>query len=253
MENLRKPFQGTVNIIRFNWHFYAFAVTCLIATLILTFVLTPDWKYYMILMSIVVILPVAISLLISWYIYDFSPLYKFQFVKPGKPGSQVCINIHSGFDETSRMLKEKNNCAQFLVFDFYDPVKHTEISIRRARKAYPSFPGTRSISTDFIPCENHSADRIYLIFAAHEIRNDEERNTFFKELSRILKADGDIVIVEHMRDKLNFIAYNIGFFHFLPRKLWLNQFNKSGFFIADEGKPNPFITYFRLKKNGSPY
>ena len=25
MENLRKPFQGILNIVRFNWHFYVLA------------------------------------------------------------------------------------------------------------------------------------------------------------------------------------------------------------------------------------
>ncbi len=44
--------------------------------------------------------------------------------------------------------------------------------------------------------------------------------SFFNELNRVLKPNGQIVVTEHLRDLNNFLAYNIGFFHFLQdRKL----------------------------------
>ncbi len=94
-------------------------------------------------------------------------------------GKQL-VNINAGFDETSLLLKEKYPDSDLIVFDFYDPVKHTEISIERARKAYPQFPGTTKISTNNIPLKDNSADYIFLLLAAHEIRNDEERIDVFQ-------------------------------------------------------------------------
>ncbi len=69
--------------------------------------------------------------------------------------------------------------AHLQVFDFYDPHLHTEISIKRARKAYPAHPNTQSIQTSSIPLPNEVADSIFLVLAAHEIRNHAERARFF--------------------------------------------------------------------------
>lgn len=252
MDPVRKPFQGTLNIIRFNWHFYVIAVAGLAISLLLFVRIVPEWKTSGTVLTVLFSLPILISLIVSWYIYDLSPLYKFQYLQRPDNMTGVCINIHAGFDETSILLQANAMCSELTVFDFYDPLKHTEISIKRARKAYPPFPGTQSITTDHIPCDDNSVDRIYLIFAAHEIRKGEERNIFFKELRRILKSSGDIIIIEHLRDGWNFMAYTLGFFHFLPRKLWLNQFKQSGFRIAKESRLNLFITCFILKKDGNP-
>ena len=46
------------------------------------------------------------------------------------------------------------------------------------------------------------------------LATETERTLFFKELHRILKREGELVIVEHLRDLPNFLAYTIGFFHY---------------------------------------
>jgi ubiquinone/menaquinone biosynthesis C-methylase UbiE len=73
----------------------------------------------------------------------------------------------------------------------------------------------------------NSVDYIFLIFAAHEIRNEAERTSFFKQLKNVLKDDGKIIVTEHQRDLPNFIAYTIGFFHFYTNKTWKKIFTQS--------------------------
>lgn len=128
--------------------------------------------------------------------------------------------------------------------------KHTEISIKRARKAYPAYPNTITTTTSDLPLQTSFADKIFVIFSAHEIRNEMERITFFNELNRIIKPNGEIYIIEHLRDLPNFLAYNIGFFHFLDKQCWLKVFSKSNLTIRRKQKINPFITNFTLTKNG---
>ncbi len=149
------------------------------------------------------------------------------------------------------MLQAKYAGCELTVLDFYDPRKHTEVSIRRARKAYADFPGTQSVDTKSIPLPDDSADAIFVILAAHEIRRDDERAAFFRELRRIVKPSGRIVVAEHLRDFANFLAYTIGFFHFLPRATWIETFRPSALEIASEAKVNPFITAFILTKHGT--
>lgn len=252
METLnRKPLQGVANIIRFNWHFYAIAFS-LVFTL---FFVKKYFSFYLNTISTLAIIftitTTFISLAVSYYIYDFSDLYSLKWIDflQIKPESTI-VNINAGFDETSIILKEKYPNTNLKVFDFYDSKKHTEISIERARKVYPTFPNTQNINTEKIPMEENSVDYIFLIFAAHEIRNPEERVLFFKQLHNIIKPIGKIIVVEHQRDMNNFIAYTIGFLHFYSNKTWKAIFKCANLSIESEFKITPFITTFILQKNG---
>jgi SAM-dependent methyltransferase len=250
MEKIRKPFQGVANIIRFNWHFYVLSLTAILFILILTIYFNETYRSYLYLLSFLIFLPVFISLFVSYYVYDVSKLYKLNWIDDDAEKINI-IHINAGFDETCVLLKEKFPLAQLAVLDFYDPLKHTEVSIMRARKAYPPYPNTIPISTNLLPFENNSTDKIFVIFAAHEIRNEKERITFFNELKRILKPNGQIVITEHLRDVPNFLAYNIGFLHFYSKQTWINTIQAADLYLKKEQKITLFISTFTITKNGA--
>ncbi len=250
MEALRNPFEGVYNIVRFNWHFYVLAFAVIFLLLLGGSLLCPSFAPFTIGVSILIALTLGSSLLISYYIYDRSALYSLSWLDPlalRKGG--LIVNIHAGFDESSCLLKHKFPEAELRVLDFYDPAKHTEVSIRRARKAYPAFPGTQTISTSELPLREGSCDLIFLILAAHEIRNEQERLLFFKGLKQALKPEGKIIVTEHLRDLPNFLAYTIGFFHFLPESHWKKAFHESGLRIEQRFRITPFINTFILTKH----
>lgn len=247
MEQLRNRFEGVSNIVRFNWHFYLISATLIACLLGLNYWSGKQYQFLILIAIAAIIITTLTSLLVSFYIYDVSDLYQFKWLDllQIKPGAQI-INIHSGFDETSNLLSRKFPASSLTVLDFYDPLLHTEVSIKRARKAYPPFKGTQSISTSALPLSDQFADYIFSIFSAHEIRNQEERNIFFKELKRVAKPSGKIIVVEHLRNTSNFLAYNIGFLHFLSSKTWYNTFKKSGLNIHQQISITPFIKAFIL-------
>jgi hypothetical protein len=252
MEQLgRTSFQGVTNIIRFNWHYYIIAL--LVITVLSYFQNLLPFHAGVLAKTILVFttLNTLISLAVSFYIYDYSNLYSFNWLNNLAIGKDsLLVNINAGFDETSLILSRKYPDSKLVVFDFYDAEKHTEISIERARKAYPSFPNTKKISTNTIPLEECSINYIFLLLSAHEIRNEEERIDFFNCLSKTLVNEGKIVVVEHLRDFNNFIAFNFGFFHFYSNKNWRKIFNKAGLSVHSESKLTPFISTFILSKNG---
>lgn len=249
MEGIRKPFQGVSNIIRFNWHFYLIAFAVLTGSLIVAGLLPPALKPVVYVLCSLIALSMIFSLAVSYYIYDASGLYKMNWLSViDSTNPQQLINIHAGFDETSALICQRYREADLAVFDFYDPQKHTEVSIRRARAAYPPWPGTNSVTTSKIPVGDLSADVVLLIFAAHEIRNKEERINFFIELRRILRHDGKILVVEHLRDLPNFMAFNIGFFHFYPSRTWCEVFQQAGLSITQIKSINPFVKLFLIAK-----
>lgn len=248
----RKPFQGVTNIIRFNWHFYIIALVTIIILFLVKSMAPPAGNLVATIFIFLIITSTIVSLTASWFIYDHSNLYSINWLNNLNIGEENrLININAGFDETSAILEEKYPHSNLQVFDFYNPQKHTEISIERARKAYPAFPGTRVISTNNISLQRESADYFFLILAAHEIRNDEERIYFFKQIANALTINGRIIVTEHLRDINNFIAYNIGFFHFFSKKNWKKTFTNADLLIDAEIKITPFISTFILKKNGS--
>lgn len=87
---------------------------------------------------------------------------------------------------------------------------------------------------------------MFLILSAHEIRNERERHVFFRELKRILKPGGHIVVTEHLRDLPNFLVYTIGFFHFMPAGAWRRAFRDTGLRIEQQFSITPFIRTFIL-------
>lgn len=246
---MRKPFQGVLNIIRFNWHFYVLSLGFLLLFLILS-IIYEALSNSLWAVGLTVLWLNIISLLVSYYVYDFSALYSFNWLEAQGGGGTV-VNISAGFDETSGILCRKFPAAELIVLDFYDPKKHTEVSIRRARKAYPLFPGTQRIETVSLPLEKNSADKIFVILSAHEIRDKVERIGFFKELKHLLKPAGRIFIVEHLRDTANFLAYNVGFFHFYSKATWCEVFQAAELKMEKEIKITPFISTFILEKNGN--
>ena len=252
VETMRKPFQGTWNIIRFNWHFYLLALGLLLLLTLLAAYVEEPLRLVLYLLSLGIISTTLLSLLVSCYVYDFSELYTLEWLNGLKVEDRSSIvNIHAGFDETSVLLSGKFGSTAMSVLDFYDPAQHTEVSIKRARKAYPPYPGTIKAASAALPLPDNSTDTVFVIFSAHEIRNEEERTAFFKELNRVIKPAGQIVVTEHLRDTVNFLAYTIGFFHFYSKASWLKVFQSSALSLQKEVKVTPFISTFILTKYGA--
>src|SRR5687767_678434 len=120
MDNLkRKRFQGVTNIIRFNWHFYAIAMVAAVLLLTASQFVSPDIKLFVTDSILVGIVLVFLSLSVSFYVYDCSPLYTLDWLGslPITERSAL-VNINAGFDETSFLLSRKYPGAELHVFDF---------------------------------------------------------------------------------------------------------------------------------------
>jgi len=252
MEAVRKPFQGVVNIVRFNWQFFLFALLLSLLLVCLAYSLGQPYRLLSVIALCLVIVNTAVPLAVSYYVYDLSGLYKLSWLDDMNVQQKtVVLNINAGFDETSALLSLRYPEALLKVYDFYDPLKHTEVSIKRARKRYPPFQGTVAINTLSLPSADMEADYILISFAAHEIRDEGERDAFFRELKRVLKPSGEIIVMEHLRDGPNLLAYNIGFLHFLSHSTWYRTFEKAGLQVISEHKVTPFISKFVLSKYGN--
>jgi ubiquinone/menaquinone biosynthesis C-methylase UbiE len=248
MELNRRPFQGVLNILYFNWHFYVVAGVVIVAALFVRHFLPETIRPLAFWGALLAFLTLAVSLLVSFYIYDLSDLYQLRWL-PSVDNKRI-LNINAGFDETSALIRQKHPTTNLTICDFYNPNTHTEVSVKRARRAYPPLANTIQVATDELPFPDHSFDYALAILSAHEIRDEGERIRFFQELHRVTKPTGQIFVTEHLRDLNNFMAYTIGFFHFHAKSSWLRTFEQANLTLKQEIKITPFISTFILNKNG---
>lgn len=190
------------------------------------------------------------SLWAAHLIYDQSPLYHWGWLTTtlSAPLRQL-VNIHKGFDETSEALQQLFPQTRLTIFDLYNPLISTEPSIARARRYRPAKLPAISVDAAQLPLETSSCDGILLFMAAHEIRTAEGRTCFFAELQRILGPGGQALLVEHLRNLPNALAFGPGCLHFYPRREWRRLIQESGFQLKEEHAITPFVRLFVLQKS----
>lgn len=247
----RRPYQGVMQILQYNWTFYAAAlVLSVMGVVMLLTVALAWWMRVGVRVAIFLTMFWAVaSLVVSHYVYDRSGLYEFDWLTallPQPPA--VWVNIHAGLDETSGLLAQLYPHSHGQILDIYDPAQMTEPAIKRARQLTPAeLPSTPA---DFraLPRASQSCDVVFVLFAAHELRADAARQLFFRELHRVLRPRGNVIVVEHLRDVPNVLAFGPGAWHFLARRVWLYTADATNFVVTREQQLTPFVRAFCLSK-----
>ncbi len=243
----RGKWDGMLAIARFNWPFYAAAGVVLLVALavigcfpVMGGLAAAGSAYFLIG-----------SLGVSHWVYDRSDLYQWSWLGRALGDARIggMVLCHSGFDEASAMLKRKFPQASWRVLDHYDPAVMTEASIRRARKLFPPTDGTLTARFDRWPLADGSQDVVFGMLAIHELRSDTGRAAWFSEAKRCLADDGRIILVEHVRDLANFVAFGPGFLHFHAVSSWRKSWEAGGFTRDDDFRITPFVRVFVLKKS----
>lgn len=242
----RRKFQGVLNILSFNRHFYVAGLFVLALIIGSQFIFNwADNLYWLVILAF--IYGLVTPLIVSAYVYDFSGFYDFTWLKEMNiedTKDKFNLNINAGFDETSYIIQHILPLSHLQVYDFYNAKQHTEPAIIRARKVSRVFPNTQQINSNSIPLTDNSVDNIFLLSAIHEIRQHDEKVQFLKECRRVSKPNGNVIMVEHLRDFPNFAAFTIGFTHFFSKSTWKKAFEEAGFKTFKETKFTPFMSIF---------
>jgi SAM-dependent methyltransferase len=189
------------------------------------------------------------SLLVSHFIYDRFPLYDLSWIT--RALSRVpnrWLNIHCGFDETSRLLADLFPGAAFDVADIFDPRFMTEPSINQARHIGKAAIAATTARFDDFPFSSSAFEAAFCIFAAHELRLARQRATLFLEIARVLTPGGELFLMEHSRDVWNFLAFGPGFLHFFSQSAWRQTAAEAGFLVQSELSRTPFVRVYVLRK-----
>ena len=192
------------------------------------------------------------SLLVSYYVYDLKSVTRWQWIPAALSFSpQRWVNIHAGLDQSTAILAQFFPGTQHKVVDIYDPLEMSEPSIARARRLHTPTEAVVSGRLDALPVPDREGDTVFLLFSAHEIRKRCRRADFFLECSRVMTDSGQLLLVEHMRDWINFVAFGPGFLHFHPRSEWLRLARDAGLKVQREQYLTPFVRCFLITKAGA--
>lgn len=268
----RGPYQGVVNIVRFNAPVYGAGVlVCLLGLLssVLASVLVEGlgggtWSLDEVARAegvvrrlgasaaLLALVLTAGSLLASYLTYDRSGLYTWACLEPHLPTplSRVA-HVHTGLDETSASLRRRFPRAELHVFDASAPAAQPEPSIARARRLIPLYPGTIAVGLGPLPLPEGSVDLLLLPMAAHEVRDATTRARWLATLSRALRPGGRLIVVEHLRDLPNTLAFHVGVLHFLSRRTWHQTFAEAGLVRVHEGHVTSLLALFVLERRAA--
>ena len=241
---------GMVHIVRFNWPFYAVAI----ALVGVAVALTARGPASGATLAVAVIAAgaawfVAASLVVSFWVYDGSDLYRWRWLeRVALPRSGSFVQLQAGYDETSASLRVRFPDADWRLFDVFDSRRTIAPSLARARRSGPPPATTESVPAAMLPLPDESVDAVLSLLAVHEVRDEVERHALAREVRRVLRSDGAWIVAEHLRDVANLMAFGPGFFHFLPRRTWLETFDSAGLRVADEFRVTPFVTVFVVRR-----
>ncbi len=244
----RAPYQGLLQIFRYNQPFYIRTFGGVAIATVLSARLPSPFGALLLLACAIAVFWSCSSLLVSHYVYDRSPLYSLQWLSGLLSRSPArWINIHAGLDETSGTLASIFPGSAGRSVDIYDPQEMTEPSIGQARRLEQSRP--HSADWRALPAADHDFDAAFLVFTAHELRHHEARVKLFEEVARVLRTAGELVLVEHLRDWWNFGAFGPGFLHFFSESTWQQAACAAHLTIRHRCTVTPFVRVFVLRRS----
>jgi len=189
------------------------------------------------------------TLFVTWRIYDVSGLYQFEWLEPEVRQADRLLNVTIGFDESSGLLRQR--------FPWLDISPITiggdgvgGASIVRASRYAPAESGAWRAGVGDWP-DLPLCDVVLFFFAAHEVRSLDKRRALFESASHVVPEGARAVVVEHLRDWPNFLAYGPGAHHFLTLADWHATFEPY-WRLAFETSFTPWLRIFYLRKRQEP-
>lgn len=242
-----KRTNGALRIFVYNWPTYAVTWVFALAILLIAFGV-PEYRWPLVSIGVLPLVWSVASLAISHFIYDRSALLSGQWLSALLPMSvQRWATVHAGLDaevELDRVMP--GDCVARL--DIFDQGLMTASSIKRARTHTSPATAAVSCSPASLKIEDQVCDVVVVAFTAHEIRNRRAREQFFNELRRCVRPGGRIVLIEHLRDLMNFLAFGPGYLHFMPRSEWLRLADKANFTVAREERIAHWVMALSLER-----
>ncbi len=153
------------------------------------------------------------------------------------------VNVTTGFDDSTATLHRLLPATAGEAVDVFDPAIDHETALLAARRRFPT-SGRSGLATDLGPTLGDKVyDAAFLLMSAHETRG-RDRDSLFEAIAKSLSPCGRLVLVEHLRDRPNRVAFGPGASHFQSRETWVRVAADAGLALGDEVRLTPYARGF---------
>jgi hypothetical protein len=234
-------FVGALEIVRFNWPAYALAGA--VVSVCVLAVPMGGWISALAGAALLVTVWLTVaSVVVSHWVYDCSAIAHWDWVPAWIASPARCLAVQTGFDATHGRLAAL--VPSLTVVDLYGTPGVGGASVERARRLHPPSAPARTA----LPPDTHTCDAAVAAFALHEIHEPDERARCFRSLANALAPGGRLLVVEHLRDTSNLLAFGPGAFHFLPEREWRRCGDAAGLRLARSAPITPYVRAFLWTK-----
>ncbi len=249
----RRRFQGVENIVRFNAPAYVAAAAVVVFGLVVAVVGAVASSTIVVVGGVCAAALAGVlslgSLVGSWAAYDSSDLYSWQCLQPFVTDDvKVVAHVHTGLDESTDVFAALFVGADVLVFDASAPHAQPAPSIVRARRLVPLHPATIPVGLGPLPVLAASVQLLILPMAAHEVAAADIRANWLRQLAVSLSPQGRMLVIEHLRDLPNTLAFHVGVLHFLSARTWRTTFAAAGLDVVESRRVAPLLQLFVLAR-----
>lgn len=230
-----RQYSGTTSTLLYNWPIFAGALFFGVTALLVSFWLPLLWGWLLLVSGLGVLGLMASILITTFIVYDWGAKHEYDRLAElgGLGRANVVIDITCGKLRSTRGLLANFRPGYYFLIDIYDAQKMTDQALRRARDIEPPLQAEqriyrRSGRPNSLPLPHNWADVIYCGFSLHEIQDAADQQALFAEFARVLKPHGRLLIAEHGRDLLNFLAFGPGAFSFFAPTVWQKHLARTG-------------------------
>lgn len=184
----------------------------------------------------------SVALFATWRVFGPDAPGRWEWIRSAASSSRSWLNLTTGFDDSTGWLRITAPGAGTAI-DVFDPTRRHAAALGRARSSFPP-PGPPVRIADLTDTiQPASVDIVFLLMSAHETHG-HDRAALFAAAHRALVAGGRVVVVEHLRDLANILAFGPGAWHFSGRGDWIASAAGAGLELLDERRLDPWVTGF---------
>ncbi|MDQ3127780.1 MAG: YndJ family protein [Chloroflexota bacterium] len=182
------------------------------------------------------------AVLVTWRVFGPEAPERWAWIRSVGTDSARWLNLTTGFDDSTATLRATLP-GRGSAIDVFDSSRTHAAALRLARAAFP--PASESVPVAGLPAvvDSASVDTVFLLMSAHET-HDQERRSLFAATRSALAPGGRLVLVEHLRDRANVLAFGPGAWHFSDRDDWLRSADSAGLELLDERGLGPWVRGF---------
>jgi ubiquinone/menaquinone biosynthesis C-methylase UbiE len=162
-------------------------------------------------------------------------------------------NIDFGLRQQALLLSRQLTTGKITVIDIYNPQLTSDSGLARARRMAPSAKKDPRLSWydgqfNLLPLPDKSVEAVFMFQILSEFSQQGDRQVLLREVRRILKPNGRLLIAEQTASWLNWLLAGTSTAKLQPVEYWRDLLAEAGFDILRQEEIQGLLNCIRADK-----